>query len=198
MNHGPSTPEAEDGGIAIFPTQKGVPDKLGGDDAEGEATRTERLALFLIYARLAHQGSRLSAARYSEDYAVREILEVGSFDEEDLYAALGFLDTQQERIENALHQRAKPGTLFLYDVTSVYFEGQLNELAAFGYNPAMGEDESEDRGDVRDALRRVGAAFHRPHFRGGHGPLLRRVRGTRADGIGDGRHAPLVVSDPQL
>ncbi len=134
MNHGPSTPEAEDGGIAIFPTQKGVPDKLGGDDAEGEATRTERLALFLIYARLAHQGSRLSAARYSEDHAVREILEVGSFDEEDLYAALDFLDAQQERIENALHQRAKPGTLFLYDVTSVYFEGQLNELAAFGYN----------------------------------------------------------------
>jgi len=108
--------------------------ELGIVQAVGEATRTERLALFLIYARLAHQGSRLSAARYSEDHAVREILEVGSFDEEDLYAALDFLDTQQERIENALHQRAKPGALFLYDVTSVYFEGQLNELAAFGYN----------------------------------------------------------------
>lgn len=108
--------------------------ELGIVQAVGEATRTERLALFLIYARLAHQGSRLSAARYSEDHAVREILEVGSFDEEDLYAALDFLDAQQERIENVLHQRAKPGTLFLYDVTSVYFEGQLNELAAFGYN----------------------------------------------------------------
>ena len=108
--------------------------ELGIVQAVGEATRTERLALFLIYARLAHQGSRLSAARYSEDHAVREILEVGSFDEEDLYAALDFLDTQQERIENELHQRAKPGTLFLYDVTSVYFEGQQNELAAFGYN----------------------------------------------------------------
>ena len=108
--------------------------ELGIVQAVGEATRTERLALFLIYARLAHQGSRLSAARYSEDHAVREILEVGSFDEDDLYAALDFLDTQQERIENALHQRAQPGTLFLYDVTSVYFEGQQNELAAYGYN----------------------------------------------------------------
>ena len=108
--------------------------ELGIVQAVGEATRTQRLALFLIYARLAHQGSRLSAARSSEDHAVREILEVGSFDEDDLYAALDFLDAQQERIENALHQRAKPGTLFLYDVMSVYFEGQLNELAAFGYN----------------------------------------------------------------
>ena len=108
--------------------------ELGIVQAVGEATRTERLALFLIYARLAHQGSRLSAARYSEDHAVREIFEVGSFDEDDLYAALDFLDSQQERIENELHQRAKLGTLFLYDVTSVYFEGQHNELAAFGYN----------------------------------------------------------------
>ena len=108
--------------------------ELGIVQAVGEATRTERLALFLIYARLAHQGSRLSAARSSEDHAVREIFEVGSFDEDDLYAALDFLDSQQERIENELHQRAKLGTLFLYDVTSVYFEGQHNELAAFGYN----------------------------------------------------------------
>ena len=108
--------------------------ELGIVQAVGGATRTERLALFLIYARLAHQGSRLSAARYSEDHAVREILEVGAFDEDDLYGALDYLDTQQERIENELHQRAQPGTLFLYDVTSVYFEGQQNELAAYGYN----------------------------------------------------------------
>ena len=108
--------------------------ELGIVTAVGEASREEKLALFLVYARLADQGSRLSAARYSEDHAVREILEIGSFNEDDLYEALDFLAAEQERIERELHPAAKPGTLFLYDVTSVYFEGQKNELAEFGYN----------------------------------------------------------------
>ena len=54
--------------------------------------RLQHLALFLIYARVAHQGSRLSATRWSEDHAVNEILQVGRFDEEDLYAALDYLE----------------------------------------------------------------------------------------------------------
>ena len=54
--------------------------ELGIVRAVGETTRTQRLALYLIYARLAHQGSRLSAARASEDHAVREVLQVGAFD----------------------------------------------------------------------------------------------------------------------
>lgn len=37
--------------------------ELGLVRALGEATRTQRLALYLVYARLAFQGSRLSAAR---------------------------------------------------------------------------------------------------------------------------------------
>ena len=53
--------------------------------AVGQATRLQRLALFLIYARLGHQGSRLSAARWSEDQAVGEVLQGGHFDEDDLY-----------------------------------------------------------------------------------------------------------------
>jgi hypothetical protein len=102
--------------------------------AVGETTRTQRLALYLIYARLAHQGSRLSAARASEDHAVRAVLQVGAFDEDDLYAALEYLAAHQRQIETALAPKAAPGAVFLYDVTSVYFEGQDNELAAFGYN----------------------------------------------------------------
>src|ERR1019366_5474895 len=94
--------------------------------------RPQRLALYLIYARLAHQGSRLSAARASEDHAVREVLQVGAFDEEDLYGALEYLAAHQRQIETALAPQAAQGAVFLYDVTSVYFEGQDNELAAFG------------------------------------------------------------------
>jgi len=108
--------------------------ELGIVRAVGEATRTQRLALYLIYARLAFQGSRLSAARASEDHAVREVLQVGAFDEDDLYAALEYLAAHQREIEAALAPKATKGAVFLYDVTSVYFEGEHNELAAFGYN----------------------------------------------------------------
>jgi len=60
----------------------GLARELGLVQAVGEQSRSQRLARFLIYARLAHQGSRLSAARWSEDHAVREILQVGRFEEE--------------------------------------------------------------------------------------------------------------------
>jgi len=115
----------------------GLARESGLVQAVGEQTRAQRLALFLIYARLAHQGSRLSAVRWSEDHAVKEILQVGSFDEDDLYATLDDLAQRQASIEVALAPKAAAGqarTIYLYDVTSVYFEGLENELADFGYN----------------------------------------------------------------
>jgi transposase len=115
----------------------GLARESGLVQAVGEQTRAQRLALFLIYARLAHQGSRLSAVRWSEDHAVKEILQVGSFDEDDLYATLDDLAQRQASIEVALAPKAAVGparTIYLYDVTSVYFEGLENELADFGYN----------------------------------------------------------------
>lgn len=96
--------------------------------------RMARLALFLIYARVACQGSRLAAVRWAEDHAVAEVLGLERFDEDDLYAALEWLQANQERIERALAPKIEPGAVFLYDVTSSYFEGQCNELAAHGYN----------------------------------------------------------------
>jgi hypothetical protein len=47
-----------------------------------------KLALFLVLARLAHQGSRLSAVRWAQDQALSEVVGLTSFDENDLYAAL--------------------------------------------------------------------------------------------------------------
>jgi len=110
--------------------------ELGIVQAVGQARRVERLALYLIYARVFHQGSRLSAARCSEEHAVREVLNVGRFDEDDLYPALDYLEANQQRIEDHLYARGQVnpnGTVFLYDVTSHYFEGLHNELAEYGY-----------------------------------------------------------------
>jgi transposase len=98
-----------------------------------------RLALFLILARIAHAGSRLSAVRWAEQHAVSDLLDLEDFDENDLYAALDWLAAEQRRIEQELYQRyvedqGTPPAIVLYDVTSSYFEGEQNELADYGYN----------------------------------------------------------------
>jgi len=100
---------------------------------------TGRLALFLVLARVAHQGSRLSAVRWARDHAVKEVLGLDAFDEDDLYDALDWLCEQQEAIDDRLYRdyvktHAAPPALVLYDVTSSYFEGQHNALSAYGYN----------------------------------------------------------------
>jgi hypothetical protein len=101
--------------------------------------RTAKLALFLVLARVAHQGSRLSAVRWGAEHAVAEVLGLSAFDEDDLYAALDDLCARQEKIEPALYRRYRerrgaPPTLVLYDVTSAYLEGERNALGAYGYN----------------------------------------------------------------
>ena len=102
-------------------------------------SRAGKLQLFLVLARLAHGGSRLSAVRWARQQAVEEVLGLGSFDEDDLYSALDRLAERQERIETRLYRhyvkrRGRAPVLFLYDVTSSYLEGEHNELAAYGYN----------------------------------------------------------------
>ena len=111
-----------------------------GITAALRTSRVGKLALFLILARVAHQGSRLSAVRWAQDHAVSEVFGLDSFDEDDLYAALDDLCARQEKIERALYQQyqhrcgTEPPRLFLYDVTSSYLEGECNELGEFGYN----------------------------------------------------------------
>ncbi len=118
---------------------KQIADAIGITTALGNR-RLGKLALFLVLARLAHQGSRLSAVRWAQDHAVSEVLGLAGFDEDDLYAALDDLCARQEKIELALYrlyQRRRgqqPPRLFLYDITSSYLEGEDNELGEFGYN----------------------------------------------------------------
>jgi len=117
---------------------KRLADQLGLTAALGK-TRLAKLALLLVLARVAHQGSRLSAVRWAQDQAVAEVLGLGAFDEDDLYAALDDLCARQEPIEQALYRQylkrcGAPPTLFLYDLTSSYLEGQHNALGEYGYN----------------------------------------------------------------
>jgi Transposase DDE domain len=110
--------------------------RLGIEKALG-TTREGKLALWQVIARVIDQGSRLSAVRLAMSHAACDVLGLGPFDEDALYANLDWLATKQAAVEDQLfaqHTKTKSVSLFLYDVTSSYLEGMHNELAAFGYN----------------------------------------------------------------
>jgi len=110
--------------------------RLGIEQALG-TTREGKLALWQVIARVMDQGSRLSAVRLAMSHAACDVLGLGTFDEDALYENLDWLAHRQATVEDTLfakRHRAKPVSLFLYDVTSSYLEGTHNALAAFGYN----------------------------------------------------------------
>jgi transposase len=111
--------------------------RLGLTKALGQS-RQAQLALWQIIARVIEQGSRLSSVRLHESHALAEVIGLDyGFNEEDLYKNLAWLSEHQQAIEKRLfkiRQGASKPSLFLYDVTSSYLEGQQNALGAYGYN----------------------------------------------------------------
>ena len=109
----------------------GVERVLGGDFAG-------KLGLWQVIARVIDQGSRLSAVRLAQGHVACEILALKrGFSENDLYENLEWLSGRQEEIEKRLFEarwRGVKPTLFLYDVTSSYLEGEENELGAYGHD----------------------------------------------------------------
>lgn len=113
-----------------------VAKKLGITKSLG-TSRQGMLALWQVIARIIKQGSRLSAMRLAEKHAVCDILDLDNFTEDHLYRNLDWLAKNQSSIEAKLFKlksKASPAHLFLYDVTSSYFEGDENEYADWGYN----------------------------------------------------------------
>jgi hypothetical protein len=117
--------------VAEVARRLGVVEALGGG-------RQGQLALWQVVARVLDQGSRLSAVRLHETHALADVLEMDrGLDEDDLYENLAWLSDHQEAIESRLFKTRRNGnmpTLFLYDVTSSYLEGDCNALGAYGYN----------------------------------------------------------------
>ena len=113
-----------------------VSKKLGITQALGTGKRA-KLALFQIAGRVIAQGSRnYLANEWQYIQAVEEQLKLTDFNEDSLYENLDWLAKDQTKIEKKIFdfrykdKRAKE--IFLYDVTSSYFEGECNELAEYG------------------------------------------------------------------
>ena len=110
----------------------GISKSLGND-------RQGKIALLQIMGRIITQGSRLYIANeWSQEQAIEELLGISNYNEDTLYANLDWLSNRQLEIEKALYKMRKPGkcggTIFLYDVSSSYLEGEQNEYAEYGYN----------------------------------------------------------------
>jgi len=112
--------------------------RLGILKALGKS-REAKLVLWMVLSAVIEQGSRLSAIRMAQRHAARDILQLDSFNEDDLYMAMDWLNDRQQDIEKSLFSQrygsnsSKP-QFYLYDVTSSYLEGEKNELGDWGYN----------------------------------------------------------------
>lgn len=100
--------------------------------------RPRGLLQAVIYSRLLFPCAKLSLAQKAEGTWLAQAcgLEAQeSFDEDDIYTAMDQLNGHWVSLEKQLYQRAFPQSvrLVLYDLTSVYFEGQGPEhLAQYG------------------------------------------------------------------
>jgi transposase len=107
--------------------------------ADRSLARLAALVLAMIVARAVDPASKLATARQLDaataTTSLGPLLELDTVNEQELYAALDWLLSQQSRIERRLAQRhLSQGTLVLYDVSSTYFEGRTCPLARRGYS----------------------------------------------------------------
>ena len=96
-----------------------------------------KLSLWMILARIIEPGSRMANVRLAQRHAAVSILNLPDFNEDVLYRAMDWMESNQrvmeKRLFNSRYGENKP-VLYLYDVTSSYLEGMKNEYADFGYN----------------------------------------------------------------
>lgn len=93
------------------------------------------IALWQVFARIIYQGSRLSAFKMSKHHALEECLGVEIKDKDQMYSNLTVISENIGKLEKQLFKlRNATPSLYLYDVTSSYLEGECNEYAAYGYN----------------------------------------------------------------
>src|SRR5499427_6434802 len=101
-------------------------------------SRQRDLVIAMAAAQVIAPDSKLAIARgLREETAASslgQVLHLGSCDEDDLYAAMDYLQDRQDTIQDALAARhLAGGTLVLYDVSSAAFEGRTCPLGAIGH-----------------------------------------------------------------
>jgi transposase len=102
-------------------------------------SRQRALAVGMIVARILEPSSKLATAGHltggTSSTSLGEVLGTEWVEVDELYRTMDWLIARQSGIEAALAERhLTDGSLMLYDVTSVYFEGRACPLAKLGHN----------------------------------------------------------------
>lgn len=114
--------------------------KLGIDELIApEDSRQRSLVLGMLALRIMAPDSKLAMTRMlsmeSMTSSLGQVLGLDTVNSNDLYRAMDWLVPEQGRIEKELAAKhLAGGTMVLYDITSVYFEGTHCELAKYGHN----------------------------------------------------------------
>jgi transposase len=93
----------------------------------------------MIIGKLAMKGSKLAIFNWLKrepELTKRFGLDMKNLKLDDFYASLSCLSRNKEKLDKKwfFYHKSSGNCIYLYDITSVYFEGIKNELAAFGYN----------------------------------------------------------------
>ena len=113
--------------------------RLGLEEAiSPEPSRMRDLVVAMVCAQVIAPDSKLAMARGlragTASSSLGEVLGLTGCDEDDLYAAMDWLGSRQEAIQETLATRhLDGGTLVLYDVSSAAFEGRTCPLGALGH-----------------------------------------------------------------
>ena len=106
-----------------------------------EKTMPDQAAILkgMIIGKIITRGSKLGINNWlqrNQDISLKLGLDIKNTKLEDFYSALGTTAFKQPQIERKwfIYNKNKHKEVYLYDITSTYFEGTQNELAAFGYN----------------------------------------------------------------
>lgn len=100
---------------------------------------SSNLAILMILGKVVTRGSKLCIVnwiRRNEFIAQQLGIDITKLTEKHLYAVLADLDNLQEKVEHKwnIYNRKRTDRIYLYDITSFYFEGTMNELSAYGYD----------------------------------------------------------------
>ncbi len=99
------------------------------------ASRERDLIVAMIAARILFPDSKLATTRRWLACTLASELGVADASDDELYAAMDWLDERQGRIEKKLAKRhLADGQRALYDLSSSYFEGEKCPLARLGYS----------------------------------------------------------------
>lgn len=97
------------------------------------------LVKLMIIGKIVTRGSKLCIYNWinrNKEIAKKLGIDLSTLTVDTLYEVLGDLSNVQNRIERKwnIYHKEKTDEVYLYDITSSYFEGTKNALSAFGYN----------------------------------------------------------------